>query len=442
MSRAILRVIPVTLVGSVLAATCLAGGDDAAKITRARELFTMLATGQYEAFHAAGDATMKASLSAKMAEQIWTSVTLQLGEYESEQSAVVIRTGQFDNVRLTCRFSRGTLVIRIVLDDQKRLTGLWLDSIEPDDRYESPDYVRKDAFGEVEVTVSAGPYPLPGTLSIPKSKGPHACVVLVHGSGPHDQDETVFGAKPFRDLAWGLASKGVAVLRYVKRTKKYPQSTTPEECTLEFETIDDALAAARLARERSEIDAERVFVAGHSLGGMAVPFIAQRDDKLGGIVIIAGNARSILDLIEDQIEYIASEDGDVSDEERKQLEDVRSVSAGLRAGDLDSMTKKLLGVPGIYWHRLHKLDNVTAATKLTMPIMIIHGRRDYQVTMKDYQIWQERLSDRRNVTMKLYPRLNHLLVPGDKPSTPAEYQQKGHVDVRVINDIASWIKSH
>jgi len=442
MSNAALRGAWSALLLLIPAAFCSAEDEKGAKeIARARELLKLLVAEEYEAFTAAGDETMKASFTVDVAARNWRWGTLQLGDYEGEQSAEHIKTGDYDTVRFICRFSDGTLTLRIVLDAQGRLSGFWLDAVEPIDRYGAPDYVDKNAFREQSVTVSAGLFPLPGTLSIPTSDGPHPVVVLVHGSGPHDQDETVFGTKPFRDLAWGLASKGVAVLRYEKRTKKYPTAVKPEDCTLEMETIADALAAVKLARQLPKIDGKRVYIAGHSLGGMAAPYIAQRDGELGGIIIMAGGARSILDSIADQIEYLTRLDGEISEEERKRLDETHTALAGIRAGSPEVLKKKLLGVPNAYWYRLNKLDPVEAASKLKIPIMVIHGKRDYQVTMADYKTWRKRLGARSNVTLSLYGQLNHLFVLGDGPPSPLEYRVAGHVHKQVIDDIAKWIKS-
>src|SRR5437868_1155092 len=77
--------------------------------------------------------------------------------------------------------------------------------------------VNRDTFDEREVTVGKGEWELPGTLGLPKGSGPFPAVVLVQGSGPQDRDETMGVNKPFQDIAWGLASNGIAVLRYDKR---------------------------------------------------------------------------------------------------------------------------------------------------------------------------------------------------------------------------------
>jgi uncharacterized protein len=429
---------------SVLAVAGLAGhcaaadAQSEAKTTRARTLLGFLVDGKYREFTDAGTERMKTAMGPKETEQVWTGITSQLGQYRSEISAKPTKVMGFYSVQMVCRFDRGKASLRIVLDDADRLAGLWIDRVDRDVAYTQPAYVNSELFREEKVTVSAGQFPLPGTLTLPKAAGPHPAVVLVHGSGPHDEDETIGANKPFRDLAGGLASRRIAVLRYEKRTHKHPTATKPADWTIETETMDDALAAANLLLQRPEIDPKRVFVAGHSLGAFAAPFIAQRDPKLAGIVLLAGNARSILDLIEDQIEYLAGLSGSANDEARKRVGEMKEALEAIRAGKLEGTSEKL-GMPAAYLERLHKLDPVGAAAALKMPILIIQGGRDYQVTKADFAIWKKQMADKQNVTLKLYEPLNHLFVAGEGPSAPAEYEKAGHVDERVVADIAEWV---
>jgi dienelactone hydrolase len=344
------------------------------------------------------------------------------------------------SVRFVLRFERAKVPVRIVLDRQGRLSGLWFDRPEITAAYEPPDYVKKDAFREEKVTVSAGQFPLPGTLTIPVEQGPHPGVVLVHGSGPHDEDETVGAQRPFRDLAWGLASRGIAVLRYEKRTHAHPSARKADEWTLADETIDDALAAAELLRQRPEIAAKRVYVAGHSLGGLAAPYIAQRDGKLAGIIILAGAARSVLDMLEDQYVYLAKLDGTISPEEQQQIDKLKQITAAIRAGRLQDVPADA-GLPARGLAELHKLNPPQAAAGLSVPILVIQGGRDYQATRADFTLWQKALGGRKDVSFRLFDDLNHLFCAGQGPSGPAEYQRPGHVDGRVIETIAQWISA-
>ena len=248
---------------------------------------------------------------------------------------------------------------------------------------------------------------LPAKLTLPEGAGPFPAVVLVHGSGPHDMDETIGPNKPFRDIADGLAARGVASLRYTKRTRQYK----PANITLNEETIQDAVSAANLLRANPKIDAKRVYIVGHSLGGYAAPRIAQADPKLAGLILLAGNARPISELIDEQIEYL-----------------------GGTPAQAEEMKKKF---PAAYLEEL-AADPVAVAKTLTVPMLILQGERDYQVTMKDFARWRTLAGPR--VTLKSYPGLNHLFQPGEGKSTPAEYGKEVPFSAAVLDDIAAWIR--
>ncbi len=100
------------------------------------------------------------------------------------------------------------------------------------------------AFQEREISFGEDSWTLPGTLSIPYKEGPFPALVLVHGSGPNDRDETLGANKPFRDLAQGLASRGIAVLRFDKRTRVHgARIASSSGLTVAEEAVDDAVLA-------------------------------------------------------------------------------------------------------------------------------------------------------------------------------------------------------
>ena len=137
------------------------------------------------------------------------------------------------------------------------------------------------AFVERDTAVVTGTIRLPATLTYPAGVARAPGVVLVHGSGPNDRDETVGANKPFRDLAHGLAGRGIVVLRYDKRSKVAPLAFMGRPFTVDEEVVDDALSAAALLRGLPEVDPSRVVVLGHSLGGTLAPRIGERDTAQG-----------------------------------------------------------------------------------------------------------------------------------------------------------------
>lgn len=275
---------------------------------------------------------------------------------------------------------------------------------------------------------------------MPKGSGPFPAVVLVHGSGPNDRDETIGPNKPFKDLAWGLATQGIAVLRYEKRTKQCPAQMIQSMATLTVneEVVNDAVAAAEYLRSVRGIDPNRILVLGHSLGGIVAPRIAARDPRLAGLILLAASSRNLADLMLEQNEYLASLDGTVSPDEAQALAELRKQVERIKALDIKE-GEAILGAARAYWADILTYDPVATARALAVPMLILQGERDYQVTMADFAAWQAGLGQRADVQFKSYPGLNHLFMPGSGTPNPSEYDVAGNVAREVVNDIAAWV---
>ena len=289
---------------------------------------------------------------------------------------------------------------------------------------------------EEQVVVKTDTFEMPGTLSWPKGDGPFPAVVIVHGSGPADRDLTMGPNTPYRDLAWGLAQQGVAVLRYDKRTKKYGRQAYGGKITLKQEVTEDALNAVALLRSTAKIDPARIVILGHSLGGQLAPQMAKEDGKLAGIVILAGPTRPASTLAAEQTKYIMTLNPGVKALEMQlaEVEKLKTITA-------ESAEKNVLGAPGYYWQELDSALALPVAKKLTLPMMVLQGERDYQVTMEDFANWKAGVGGQDKVVLKSYPKLNHLFLEGEGKSKPAEYMRPGHVPDYVTNDISLWIKN-
>jgi uncharacterized protein len=239
--------------------------------------------------------------------------------------------------------------------------------------------------------------------------------------------------KVFKDLAEGLASRGIAVLRYEKRTKMYAlRAAAAKSFTIEEEIVLDAVRAAALLRTQKEINPRRVYVLGHSLSGYISPRIASTDGKLAGVIVFAGNARPLEELIVDQAEYLSYP--------AQQIQRLKAEAAKVKALETsDADAPKIMGMPAPYLLDLKGYDPIAAAKKVTVPMLFVQGERDFQVTMKDFALWKTGLAARKDTTFKSYPALNHLFVAGEGKSTEVEYRKPGHVAPEVIEDIAKWI---
>jgi dienelactone hydrolase len=300
---------------------------------------------------------------------------------------------------------------------------------------------------ERPITVS-GPVPLPGTLTMPAGAGPFPGVVLVHGSGAGDRDETVGGNKTFRDIAWGLASRGIVVLRYDKRSNVSPAWFMKPGFTVNDETIDDAVSALALLREQPAVNKARTFVLGHSLGGMLAPRIAKADGKVAGLIIMAGATQLNLgEQMARQYDYIISISGADSDKVRKAVEPVRPAIARIRAlTAADSAdTKPIPGMGGTsprYWVDLATPSPAQVMREIQRPALVLQGMRDYQVAPDQLDTWLAVVGPRKNLTVIRYPSLTHLFTSGEGTPRPQEYSTPKLVDPQVTIDIADFIRKH
>jgi len=408
---------------------------------RARQIVEWLLAGEYEQIHAAlaGEAKIRLTLDT-LRNQVGAAVK-QLGKPESIGQPELRKSGNFDVAVVPVKFASMGINVVVTMDAQGKVRGLFLRPQDAAAAWQRPSYSNPESFVEREVTVGSDEWKLPGTLTLPKGAGPWPGVVLVHGSGPLDRDETVGAHKPFRDLAEGLASRGIAVLRYEKRTRQYaPRIAAMQDFTVQQETVEDAVRAAELLRSLPEIDSKRIFILGHSLGGYLMPRILARAPWVAGVIVMAGNTRPLATLIVEQAEYLASLDPS-NEAARQQAEKLKEAAQQIRAVEEGkSDVRSVMGMPASYIRDLKGYDPAAEMRKLKVPALFLQGERDYQVRMADLERWKQALEGRTDVSFKSYPKLNHLFTAGEGKSTPAEYQKPGHVDQQVIEDIAAWIR--
>jgi dienelactone hydrolase len=381
----------------------------------------LILSGRYSDLEEMFTAELRSQLTE---ESLRTQIAPQiraLGTAERPGEPALESAGSMTVAVIRVKFASSTIDWRFTVNAEGKIAGLFFQPGEQSggDEWQRPAYSRPNAFRERDLAVGDGPWKLPGTLTVPSTSGGAVpAVVLVHGSGPLDRDETVGANKPFRDLAEGLASRGIAVLRYEKRTKVYASRMgAMKDLTVQQETVEDGAKAAALLRQQPEVASRRVFLLGHSLGGYMAPRIAQQEPRLAGLILMAANVRPLDDVLADQLQSI-----------------------GLSGTELEKAKARILeALPASYTSDLNNYDPAEESRNLSVPILILQGERDYQVTMKDFNLWKAALGGRWNATFRSFPALNHLFIAGQGRSVPAEYLQPGHVDGEVIEQIASWI---
>jgi uncharacterized protein len=291
-----------------------------------------------------------------------------------------------------------------------------------------PPYAEPAKFRPEDVTV--GGYKLPGTLTVPIGKGPFPAAVLIAGAGPNDRDETVGANHPFADIADGLSSRGIIVLRYDKNS--YARwNLNPPKTTVDDEVVDDAVAAVKLVQARTDVARDRVFIVGHGLGATVAPEIAKKAGHVAGIVMLAPMGRSLSRMMIDQARFLGQASPAQLSEMERQADELEKHQMAVK--------ETFLGSPASYYYDLEARDEVAMARSLGVPILILHGGRDRQVTGDDIQHWQSGLKGDAKVQLVTIPSLDHMLIARQGEPTPAEYFAAGHVDAAAVGAIANFI---
>jgi uncharacterized protein len=402
----------------------------------------LLSRGDYQEAEGRLSPEMKAAVSSGGMQKLWEGFVAQGGSYQKATVSKTLEKDSFNTAIVKTEFLSVSINLQVAFDTKGLISGFRIIGMEPKVYpYITPDYAKTDSYEEKEVTIGEGEWALPGTLTTPKGAGPFPAVILVHGSGPQDRDETIGRQKPFKDIALGLASQGVAVLRYDKRTKVHGAKMTGS-LTLAEETVDDGVLAVGLLQKEASINPKKIFVAGHSLGGLAIPRIGVKAPQAAGFIILAGPTRPFEDIILEQITYIAGLDGSVSAEEKTIVEAFQASVQKVKDPALSDKTPVAelpLGIPASYWLDLRAYNPVEVLKTLPQPVLVIQGERDYQVTMADVEGWKS--TGKKNLTTVLFPMLNHTFVKGEGKATPEEYEKDGSVSEEVITTISAWVKS-
>lgn len=417
---------------------------------RAEVFVEAMADGDFEAAVAMFDMTMKRAISVSVLKNdIWGTIVAQAGKFISIHE---IENQLYDGYYIcftTSRHENRGVTLRVVFSENGLVSGLFIDGYPMiEDRS-----VQREGFTDFPIVIGEGTdFPLNGILSMPDNvTGKVPAVVLVHGSGAHDMDETIYANKPFRDIAEYLAANGIAVIRYDKRTFSHGTKIIQQfggSATVKEETTEDAILAADMLKSDPRIDENRVFILGHSLGGMLATRIHAEGGNFAGIISLAGSPRSLLDISYDQqaVYVNGMPDGDEKTFLLLQLARYdEQVEALMNLPDDEAKNTPMSGGVSVYYYKEMDKHSVSEYLNETaVPFLILQGSKDFQVYAdNDFVLWQELLAGRANATFRLYEGLNHLFMPSTGKSITEyqeEYKIENRVDSQVLADIAEWIR--
>ncbi|KAM0425580.1 hypothetical protein ACHAPT_009111 [Fusarium lateritium] len=355
----------------------------------------------------------------------------------------VISGGWFLSAKVPVHFARANLALILQMRSLGRLIGLRVSPLLAaglGQDWRPPPYVELGSEREVDVRLGSK-LEVPGILCLPQQQGVFPCVVFLSGSGACDRDSTVGSVKPLKDLALGLAQRGIASIRFDKVTLKHGQKfKNSATVTVGDEYLDQAHDAITQAKQHPEIDSGRIFIIGHSLGATVAPYLAHSDDRVRGIVLLAAPSQPLHRAHVRQLRYFASLDSEPVEAMQKLIAEAEKKADAADSNSTTAAKDLPFGLPASYWASLHDLDPLGTAQKLTKPMLLLQGSRDYQVTVADdFVEWERALCNKGNACLRVYEGLDHCFIKGEGRSTPADYDVPDNVDVEVVRDISCWI---
>ena len=388
------------------------------------------------------DEAMTKAMPKENLKLIWPSFIASDGDF---QKVDVQKTKTYQGylmVETNLIFERKSYTMRLAFNAKSKIAGMFFIPIRTTTGREKHN-INNQYYREENITIKTGTIKLPGTLTVPKGLTHFPIVVFVHGSGPNDRNETIGPNKIFQNLAHELAKKGIASIRYDKRTYiiKTTGDTTIPYSGFEQVVIEDAVSALKLA-QRTVTQGDKVFLLGHSLGAYLAPEIANRVPNLGGVIMMAGNSLPLEDIVVYQYKYLYKRDG-YTCAERKDIRALKKKAKNVKKIETFLSQKIVPELPltndTAFWRDVHRYKPLEAIMKLQMPVLILQGERDYQVTMENFELWKTTVGGKKNYEFKSYPKLNHIFHEGEGKSYPEEYNTLGNIPSYVMSDIGTWI---
>lgn len=415
------------------------------RLEKSKEFLELLKNKEYSKCQTYFDDSMKELLPDSLLKKVWE---VNLTKYGKSGNIISTKTKKVNGYLVyesSVKFEKKSVIYKtlfIETDSTNKIAGLYFLPEQADNSHKLPTYINKSLFREIDTFFISGKYKIYCNVSYPLDVPKTNAVLILSGSGPNDRNGSIGATKVYRDIAWGLASKGNLVVRFDKRTKTYGKSMSKDELnnlTINEEYLDDASAAIDFLKKFDIVDTNYIILLGHSQGGTVLAPLAEKFPFLYGLAHLATPARRLEELLPEQLEYLSQFD---SSGATKQMAIKMKEVCDYQLKNLNENSPSdslLFGLSTKYWLSLKNLNYKELISKSKKRMFFAFGSRDYNVPIKDEKIWRQILTGKSNVAFKSYDKLNHLFIYGEGLANPAEYEIETFVSPDLIDDLNNWI---
>lgn len=387
---------------------------------------TLLLENNYKLSYNYLDESIKLKVSVSLLEETVLQLESQLGKFKS----IIDSNNEKETYFFYSEFEKMKLDIKITFNEENKIIGFFF--------VPHKEFKKENSLGK-ELNIKSNNLELKGTLLTPENDSLKKLVIFIHGSGPNDRDETIFENKPFKDIAESLYKRGIASYRFDKKTLSNPEVFN-DTSTIDDEVTNDILNIISYFKNDSQFSDYEIILLGHSLGAYLMPRIVNKSGSISKAIMLAGNARQLDELIIEQYNYLYKLNP--SDEMKIEIKKLNNQVTLLNSKSFNlSMSKENLPLylSAHYWKSILDYYPLKEVKKIKIPMLILQGERDYQVTIKDFELWKKSLKKNKQSFFINYPELNHFFMKSAKISSPEEYKIKGNVESIVIQDIYNFI---
>ena len=343
---------------------------------------------------------LAAQTSEEQLKKSWDGETKGLTGYQGIETVVETVGEERETVMVTIRYKDNKgMKVKYIFNNENRVAGLWFEhtTLPPLSDSGEEKEVKEDlpscSYEETDFTVGRKPYELNGILTMPSVSGKVPVVILLSGDDAADMDGMIGASEntPMRDLAYGLANRGIATLRYNKRAFQYASTVSSGAGTYELFLQDACYAVDQIYNDR-RIDREHIYLLGH---GKAADYLTavihKKEKRIAGAVMMAGKPVAVRE------QYYSDSEKDIQFDARYLMDE-----------------------------------------NSTMPLIVLQGEEDFENGLEDFRAWRTVLKGRAHTEYRSFKKLNHYFINYSGKKDATEYDTAGKVNTSVTDVIAAW----